>query len=108
MAARIPELDVELDRGAQGVIDAAGYRDTGEKLIGAVSSLFNFVPKLYHSLKVWAKSVQESEKLVYEALGALDNRSKQQGAGIDDIKKVVDKCYVETRNDIDSIKKVVD
>ena len=108
MAEKIPDLEVDLDRGAQEVIDAAGFRDTGEKLIGAVSSLFNFAPKLYHSIKVWARSVQESEKRVYEALGALDNRSKEQGAGIDDIKKVVDKCYIETRNDIDSIKKVVD
>ena len=59
MAAKIPDLDAELDRGVQEVIDAAGYGDAGEKLIGAVSSLFNFVPKLYHSIKQWAKSVQE-------------------------------------------------
>ena len=58
MAARIPDWEADLDRGVQEVIDAAGYRDTGEKLIGAVSSLFNFVPQFYRSIKNWAKAVR--------------------------------------------------
>ena len=87
MAARIPELDVELDRGAQEVIDAAGYGDTGEKLIKAVSSLFNFVPKFYYSLKNWVKTAQDSEKVIYEALSNMHGKMTSQDADIADIKK---------------------
>ena len=100
MAARIPELDVELDRGAQEVIDAAGYRDTGEKLIGAVSSLFNFVPKLYSSLKMWAKAVQDSEKRVYEALGNMHSQVTTQDKDIADINKITEQADDNLTKDI--------
>ena len=126
MAARIPDWEAELDRGVQEVIDAAGYKDTGEKLIGAVSSLFNFVPKLYSSLKNWAKAVQDSEKIVYEALGTVHNQVSSHSKDIADIQKVmeladenltkeiegikqaVEKSDSTLRSDIESIKKVVD
>ena len=91
MAARIPELDAELDRGAQAVIDAAGYRDTGEKLINAVSSLFNFVPKFYHSVREWVKVVQDSEKVIYEAVSNMHNKMTSQDGEIDSIKQVLQK-----------------
>ena len=91
MAARIPDFDGTLDSDAQQVIDAAGYRDTGEKLINAVSSLFNFVPKLYNSLKAWTIAVQDSEKVVYDTLSNMHGKMGEQDSKIADIVKSIER-----------------
>ena len=107
MAARIPELDAELDRGAQTVIDVAGYRDTGEKLINAVSSLFDFVPKLYNSLKEWVKTVRESEKVIYEALSTMHSKVTSQDAEIGNIKKIIDQGNENVTNSMTGVSQEV-
>ena len=108
MAARIPNFDGTLDSDAQQVIDAGGYRDTGEKLINAVSSLFNFVPKLYNSLKSWTIAVQDSEKVVYDTLGNMHNRMGEQDGKIADIMQSIERGDENLTKEIEGIKQAAE